>query len=487
VEGAAPRAEPSPVRPPHVVVVGAGVAGLGTALALGRTGHRVTLVEGDDTPLPDSVEAAFAWDRRGAPQVRHSHGFAARLHAVLRERFPDVLDDLRAAGVVEHDLGAMIPAETGLDVGGLTVLAARRTTYEWVLRRAVLRAAHIRLLVGVRVRALAVTAGDDGAPPRVAGVVLDDGADIAADAVIAATGPRSDLRQWLAPHGVDVPEVVAPTGVVYLSRFYRLLPGRALPGGIVLSASRRAGLSYSCIAADNGTYSITIAVDSDDGELRRHLLDPARFEAVCRLLPGIDHLVAPDLAAPITGVHAMGGLINRLRRFVDAGGRPAVAGLHAVGDAHTTTNPVYGRGCSLAMVQAAVLSDAFADHPGDPLARARAYEEASVREIEPWYHFAVDGDALRAGTGGDGTGVDAQDPRFTLQDLMRVGAAEPSLLPTTLRVLTLLDTPGAVAGDPRFRAALGAVRRARADKAAARAAAGYRPPVRRDDLLGAGT
>ncbi len=178
----------------------------------------------------------------------------------------------------------------------------------------------------------------------------------------------------------------------------------------------------------------------------------------------------------------MGGLINRLRSFVDRGGRPRVTGFHAVGDAHTTTNPVYGRGCSLAMVQAVLLSDAFVAHPDDPVARALAYEAASAREIEPWYHFAVDGDALRSEDGQ----VEPHDPRFTLQDLMRAGVAEPALLPKTLRVLTLLDTPDLIAQDPQFVEALASVRRAHAAKLAARRLEGYQPPVQRADLLRAG-
>ena len=55
----------------HAIVIGAGVAGLGTALTLSRSGWRVTVIERDPTPLPATAAEAFYWDRRGAPQVRH--------------------------------------------------------------------------------------------------------------------------------------------------------------------------------------------------------------------------------------------------------------------------------------------------------------------------------------------------------------------------------------------------------------------------------
>ena len=143
-----------PAEPAHVVVVGAGVAGLGTALALGRAGHRVTVLERDATPLPADPDAAFAWDRRGAPQVRHSHALLARLRNLLRDRYPDVLAELLAAGATELVFSEMMP-DTIDDRSprpgdeDLVAIACRRTTFEWVLRRMVLAEEHVDLCDGV--------------------------------------------------------------------------------------------------------------------------------------------------------------------------------------------------------------------------------------------------------------------------------------------------------------------------------------------------
>src|SRR5580765_4789544 len=119
----------------RVVVIGAGVGGLGSALALSRQGHDVTVLERDRTPMPHNPDEAFEWDRRGAPQVRHSHALLARLRNLLRDRYPDVLASLLEAGATE------LPFVEGDD--DLVLLACRRTTFEWVLRRTVLAASDI--------------------------------------------------------------------------------------------------------------------------------------------------------------------------------------------------------------------------------------------------------------------------------------------------------------------------------------------------------
>src|SRR5688572_16877693 len=169
----------------HVVVIGAGVGGLAAALALSRSGHRVTIIERDDTPMPDNVEAAFAWDRRGAPQVRHPHVFLARLHHVLRDQFPDVLANLLAAGVEPRSMLEAVGASPAPGDDEFMVLPCRRATYEWVLRRSVLSDPRVELRVGSGVTGLRADSLADRRP-RVTGVTMEDGTEVPADVVVAS-------------------------------------------------------------------------------------------------------------------------------------------------------------------------------------------------------------------------------------------------------------------------------------------------------------
>ncbi|HET6949221.1 MAG TPA: FAD-dependent oxidoreductase [Acidimicrobiales bacterium] len=438
----------------QVVVVGGGVGGLAAALALGRAGHPVTVLERDPLPVLAGPHEAFATERRGAPQSHQTHGFLARIVAVLTERFPDVLADLRAAGCVALP-GGLALGEPQPGDEDLVVLAMRRTTFEWVLRRAVLAEPGVDVRTGAGVTGLTAERPPVG-PPRVDGVVLDDGTTFAADVVIAATGRRGPVRAWLAGVGVEVDETIRESGLMYLTRWYRL------PAGPAATLDPRLGgdlgyVKYLGVPGDGGTLSITLAIRSADASLRTALSDPDRFEQACRALPGPDQFFAGGPLRPLGTVRPMGGLLNRLRRFLDAAGRPAVLGFHAVGDAHTCTNPLYGRGCSLALVQATLLADAMAGHPGDALGRALAYEAASAREIEPWYHLAVqtdgagtdpDGDPGEDDPDGDGTAT-AQSPQArAMAALVTAGTTDPVIGRALSRLWNLLARPDELAADP---------------------------------------
>jgi 2-polyprenyl-6-methoxyphenol hydroxylase-like FAD-dependent oxidoreductase len=430
----------------HVVVVGGGVGGLCTALALGRAGHRVTILERDVLPAVDDPESAFAADRRGAPQVHQTHGFLARIQVLLRDRFPDVYDELLAAGCTTmsttSNLGEPQPGDEDLNV-----LVLRRTTLDWVLRRAALAQPGVEIRGGVAVAGLAATGN------TVTGVRLDTGETIDADIVVAANGRRADIPGWLAEIGVDVDEDVRESGLMYVSRWYRLAPD------VDVTIDPKLGgdlgfVKFLAVPGDGGTLSVTLAIRTDDVELRAALNDDDRFDLACRSLPGPDRFfLDPDSLDPIGGVRPMGGLLNRLRTFVEADGAPKVLGFHAVGDAHTCTNPLYGRGCSLAVVQALLLADALADHPDDPVERGRQFEAGSAREVAPWFEVSVQMDKM----GADPTGKAGGDQGNAMAAVFVAAQTDPVIGRALVKFWNLLATPAEMASDPELLARMAAV------------------------------
>jgi 2-polyprenyl-6-methoxyphenol hydroxylase-like FAD-dependent oxidoreductase len=479
----------------EVVVAGAGVGGLATALVMGRQGHRVTLLERDATPLPATPEEAFAWDRRGAPQVRHSHAFLARLRNLLRDHYPDVLDDLFQAGATELRFLANLPPEfpdhsayPGDD--DLVALACRRTTFEWVLRRLVTR------LPGVTLRddvAVIGTTATTGPVPTVTGFTVEStsGSEtVGGDLLVAANGRRADVPAMVATHGVSIDQEVEDTGIVYFSRFYRLhddveAPGQSRPVGGDLGY-----LKYGLFPGDNRTFSMTLACGSHDDALRSHLAGSTGFDvaasSIVDALPWLDDSVAQ----PITDTFAMARLLNRRRSFLGDDGAPLVQRFVALGDAHTCTNPLYGRGCSLAFVHATLLGRSLNDHEDDPVELVRDFERATRSEITPWYRAAVAQDASnRRATepATEGSGSSSEDapvhPGDVLRDVLRDGLmpavrTDPVVLRAFLRSFNLLQRPEQLMADSDVIARVMAVYQARGERPAEPS-----PGIERSELL----
>ena len=440
-------------------MVGGGVSGLATALLLSARGHELVLVEQDDTPLPDTADEAFQWERHGAPQVRHSHAFLARLTGLLRTQFPDLYAELLDEGAWEIRFGEDLPPTMQGFVpepadDELTMLACRRTTFEWLLRRAVEHGRAGTVRVGTPATGLRTTGGT---PVVVDGLTLADGSELDADLVVVASGRRSALPAWLESIGATPPaEQVEDTGIVYLTRFYRLHPEAPYPPRSGPIGGDLGYLKYGVFVADNRTFSVTLAVPTDDATLRRLLTDPDTFDACARLLVA----TAPYLdgrATPLDGaVHVMAGLLNRWRPFV-ADGRPVAVGVVPVGDAVVCTNPLYGRGCSLAFWAAELLGDALDAHGDDTAAVAVSYSAALERELGPWYRAAVSQDAearrvsaaLLAGDDPDG---DVNDPRSFMRSVFRDGLlpamrTDPVVLRAFVRTFNLLCPPDAMITD----------------------------------------
>ncbi|MEP6297107.1 MAG: NAD(P)-binding protein, partial [Ilumatobacter sp.] len=382
--------------PQDIAVVGGGMAGMLAALLLARDGHRITVFERDDTDLPETADEAFdGWNRGGAPHARQSHALLARLHRILAQRAPDVLDALAEQGATELTVERLLPPEIedreprpGDD--DLVLLCCRRLTLEWVLRRVVTAEPGVTWRGGVGVAGLL----GDGTDVR--GLRLDDGTEVAADLVVVGGGRDTPVLDWIADLGgdVQVTEEQSEAGIIYLSRFYRLREGRELPLLTKQGAGGDLGyLGFAGFYGDNGTFSITFGVPTGDRALLA-LRDADAWEAAIRSLVPLAEWTDEGLADPITEVEAMARLRNRIRRFV-VDGHPVATGLVVIGDAAVTTNPWYGKGCSQAGIAAEALSSILHEHGRDRHAIAVAMDAAMVTEVKPHYVASCMQDADR--------------------------------------------------------------------------------------------
>lgn len=383
-----------------VLILGAGIAGLMTALALGQDAREITLVDRDAPPPDTSADEAFDhWERRGVGHVRHSHAFLARLHNIIRNNYPELLDDLIAAGCREILFDQHLPldqqskyvAEPG--DRDLTILTSRRTTLELVIRRYVARQPGVTFITNTLVRNLICE--QQGAAQKVLGVMVEDETgthEMRADIIVDAGGKNSQAIEWLREKGATISETSAPSGIIYFTRHYRLRDGIEEPArSKIPGAGDLVYIKYGLFPADNRCFSITLAVPEIEMEIRRAVVHPETFDAICAELPGIAQWTSPETSEPKSKVFGMGELLARWRCMVNDGA-PVALNFFPIGDTVIRTNPLYGRGCSFAAVEAHVLREVLNDH-ADPVARALAFESGVEKELRPYYNDMLKQDA----------------------------------------------------------------------------------------------
>ena len=278
--------------------------------------------------------------------------------------------------------------------------------------------------------------------------------------MVAATGRRSATPEWLVEIGArEVTETVEDTGIVYASRFYRLCPDAEVPPRAGPIGGDLGYIKYGTFVGDNRTFSVTLAVPSNDDELRRRLSDPEVFDAAARSLTATATWLDGRAVPLMPDVHLMAGLLNKWSEYV-VDSEPSAIGVVPIGDAAVCTNPLYGRGCSIAYWSAHLLTLAIDRHPNDLRRVALAYDEALRAEIHPWYRASVEQDreARRVSAAmlvGEDPYADASDPRTITRSILKDGLVralrvDPVVLRSFFRNLNLLTPPDALLSDADF-------------------------------------
>ena len=440
----------------RIVIIGAGVVGLGTAMLLAGDGHQVTVLERDPISPPEPVEAWERWQRPGLNQFRLPHFFLAGFRSVVDAELPEVSGALRAAGALRLNVIGDAPREmTGGWRDGddcYELLTGRRPVVEAVIATQAAATRGVEVRRGTAVTGMVSGASALPGVPHVTGVRTKDGESIPADLVVDMSGRRSALPDWLSEIGArDPAEELEDSGFVYYGRHFRSVDG-SVPPAIGPNVMDWGTITSLTLPADNGTWAIALVTSSKDTALRP-LRETGRWEAVVRGLPLVAHWLD---GTPIEdGVQVMAHLEDRYRGFV-ADGRPVATGVVAVADSWACSNPANGRGASIGMLHAVTLRDQLREVGlDDPAAFAEAFHTATARTVEPWYRATLATDRYRLAeieSGVRGGTYDPQDSQYQLGKALGAAAGQdPDCLRAYLDIWLVLRTPGEVFARPGLR------------------------------------
>lgn len=384
----------------NIAIVGAGICGLCSALALSSKGNQVTLYE-RDVPPPEggANEAFFEWKRRGAAQFRHPHAFLGLICNILQDNYPDLVEEFWQAGARKVSFEDMVPPELQVQYSPqqsdekLWLLMCRRATIETVLRRYVARQPNI--VINDQANVVGAKFSDLDGKPAVSAIEVMQGGKrslIPTDIVIDAGGRSSQFRHWFKEIGLTVREEDDDAEIVYYTRHYKLLAGVDEPSRH--ERDRSAGdlgyMKYGVFPGEDGHFAVIICVPDGETELREAIKTGDTYDEICREIPGLNNWMAADKAESTTVSFGFADIRAVWRHYVEEG-EPLVLNYFAVGDAHVRTNPLYGRGCSTGALHAHLLADVI-DEISDPRQRSIIFEQRTEAEIRPIFKASLDED-----------------------------------------------------------------------------------------------
>jgi len=348
----------------HAVVIGAGMAGLSAAKAVGPYFDKVVVLDRDALPHGPAPRA-------GTPQARHAHGLLTGGQKALEELFPGIESELAKVGAVSLNVGDIIVERPGYDPFprrdfGFDTLCLSRPLLESVCRRRLREERNVEFRPHCRVMELIPSSdnvavasvryeNEKGAPDALlAGFVVDASARAAPTLSLLKTIDAPKLEE--SEIGIDIGyataifEVPDDASAERKCVMHMPAPPDVSRGGLILPIE-----DNRWIVSLSGRHG-----DAPPGEIEgflaftKTLRTPTIHEALRKAKP-VGEVARYKLPCSVRR------RFERLEQFP--------RGVIPIGDSVCRFNPVFGQGMSVAAMEAVVLGKLLAsrrDH-ADPL------------------------------------------------------------------------------------------------------------------------
>lgn len=351
-----------------VVVIGASIAGLSSALAFNRRGIPVTILERDElVDVEEQTTRDGIIQRRGVPHTMQPHFFLSSLRNALNKWYPCLTEQMIDAGVKEIPVELCLPCTSNRDAiskpgdENLTVLASRRAVLEQAVRKYAESQDGITIRPSVKV--LRLLSDDTHAPFKVHGMEYEEGGEkrtLLTDVIVDASGRMTRLLDPIIDKGAQVDDFHYKSNSAYFTRHYRLRPGQDFPKFVGMPGVLFDDLVATTFVADDKNFVMSIVVNQGDPLLYdRALSKPDVFEDILRRIPKAARWIEPERAEPTSPVVGWANM-DFFWRTLAPEGDVQVLGYFPVGDTVIRSNPKFGRGCTWSVLGSDILAEIVA-------------------------------------------------------------------------------------------------------------------------------
>ncbi|MFD4406617.1 NAD(P)/FAD-dependent oxidoreductase [Nocardia sp. NPDC058499] len=434
-----------------MVVIGGGLVGTLTAWALRGLASRVIVVERDHYPEAPQF-------RPGVPQARHAHLVLEAGHRTLEALLPGIGDQLRAAGAttvaMSRDLRWLSSAGWMADHDSrLGFLSCTRPVLDHVVRTRVHAEIGSRRVDDVDVGVLDGTevqfwpgcevVGLLGTPHQLRGVRVRRRGErqqeslISAEWVIDASGRSTRVPRWLDRLGcAQTPTSQINPQVAYQSRIVTR-PQTDLGFRAVYLQTRAPDSPFTAalLPVEQSRWLVSVGVMNSGAGVGEQ-----GFDAIVSQLR--DPIVAEVLARtePVSDVWGFRPGASVRRRYE----RRAPEGLVAIGDAACTFNPVYGQGCTVAILGAAALREAVLQQGGISEKAARSARHRIAAVAAPAWMISASEDLRFPATTGGAAGAFTRTQHHYLDRVLAASTTDTRVTAAFHEVMSLVASPTAL-------------------------------------------